>query len=146
MIQQPELQDVRMGTLPMTFDMCQVGQLQLPKTTEFLQKRTQVHTTSRRLFETFHHMYCQGKHGHRQIKGKFQQDGRWMPISAYAQAYTAQFARRVMQVILNSSGEQPLLVEEMVLGLEHDRPELAHESLQLQKRRRVELKQPESSL
>ena len=91
-------------------------------------------------------MYCQGKHEHRQIKGKFQQDGRWMPISAYAQAYTAQFARRVMQVILNSSGEQPLLVEEMVLGLEHDRPELAHESLQLQKRRRVELKQPESSL
>ena len=30
MIQQPELTDVRMGTLPATFDMCQVGDLKLP--------------------------------------------------------------------------------------------------------------------
>jgi len=146
MILQPELQDVRLGTLPMTFDMCQVGQLQMPRTSEFLQKRTQVHTTSRKLFDSFHQNYCQGNHEHQPIKGKFQHNGKWIAISAYAQAYTSQFARRIMQTLLRNPGEQPLLVEEMILGLEHERPELAHESLQLQKRRRVELKQPESSL
>ena len=42
MIQQPQLQDTRMGTLPATFDMCQVGRLKLPLSEHFLQKRTQV--------------------------------------------------------------------------------------------------------
>ena len=41
MIQQPQLQDTRMGTLPATFDMCQVGRLKLPLSEHFLQKRTQ---------------------------------------------------------------------------------------------------------
>eukprot|EP00435_Cladocopium_sp_Y103_P071366 s617_g37.t1 len=72
-----------------------------------------------------------------------------MAISAYAQAYTATFARRVITEILREcrSPERPLLEEELVLGLDlvHEKPELAQESLQL-KRRRVELKQPETSL
>eukprot|EP00435_Cladocopium_sp_Y103_P025644 s3158_g6.t1 len=39
------------------------------------------------------------------------------------------------------------MLEELVLGLEdHERPEMAQEALQLQKRRRVSLKQPEQSL
>ena len=46
--------------------------------------------------------------------------------------------------------ERPLLEEEMIFWLEekeiHERPELAQECLQLQKRRRVALKQPETSM
>ena len=43
--------------------------------------------------------------------------------------------------------QPPLVIEEMILGLEeHERPEMALEALQLQKRRRVSLKKPEGSL
>ena len=42
MICQPQLQDVRLGTLPATFDMCQVGQLQLPSSKDFLKKSSDV--------------------------------------------------------------------------------------------------------
>ena len=152
MICQPSLQDVRLGTLPATFDMCQVGLLQLPSSQDFLQKRTQVFTTSRKFFEQVHEQFCHGTHKHNPIKGKFRHNGVWKSISAYAQAYTAQFARRVVKEILweCQHPERPLLEEEMILGLEekevHERPELAQECLQLQKRRRVALKQPESSM
>lgn len=57
MIQQPELHDVRMGTLLATFDMCQAGDLKLPGSKEYLQKRTQVFTTSRKLFERIHQTF-----------------------------------------------------------------------------------------
>eukprot|EP00435_Cladocopium_sp_Y103_P048495 s2024_g14.t1 len=149
MIDQPELQEIKMGTLPATFDMCQVGQLKLPRTEAFLQKRTQVHTTSRKLFEWLNLQMCPKNHDHQPIKGKFQYEGKWTAVSAYAQAYTATFARRVVCEMLREckNPERPLLEEELILGLdlEHEKPEVAQESLQL-KRRRVELKQPESSL
>lgn len=147
MIQQPELTDVRMGTLPATFDMCQVGDLKLPGSQEYLQKRTQVFTTSRKLFERIHQTFCQGEHVHRPIKGKIKMNGTWRTLSAYAQAYTAQFARRTVGALLENNGERPLLEEELILGLEdHEKPEMAQESLQLQKRRRVDMKQPETSM
>ena len=64
-----------------------------------------------------------------------------------AKAYTAMFARRVAQCLCNWSGEKPLIIEELVLGLEeHEKPEMAPESLQLQKRQRVNSKQPEASM
>ena len=70
-------------------------------------------------------------------------------MSAYAQAFTTVFARCVVGVLLNrdSPKEKPLIEEELLLGLEeHERPEMAQEPLQLQKRRRVGDKQPETSL
>eukprot|EP00435_Cladocopium_sp_Y103_P052633 s419_g16.t1 len=94
---------------------------------------------------TFENAYVRG-FPTEEDSGKFQYQGKWTSISAYAQAYTAQFARRVVPELLKNGREEPLLIDEMILGLEHERPELAHESVQLQKRRRVELKQPESSL
>ena len=148
MVLQPELDDVRTGTLPATFDMCRVGKLRLPRSSDFLRKRTQVYTTSRVMFERLHSHLCNGEHDHTPIKGQFKYHGEWVNISAYAQAYTAQFARRVADVVLWERGHQehPLLLEEIILGLEeHERP-LADEALQLKKRRRVELKQPETSM
>jgi len=118
MIQQPELTDVRMGTLPATFDMCQVGDLKLPGSKEYLQKRTQVFTTSRKLFERIHQTFCHGEHVHKPIKGKIKINGTWKTLSAYAQAYTAQFARRTVGTLMETTGEKPLLEEELILGLE----------------------------
>ena len=58
MIAQPELEQARLGTLPATFDMCQVGKLRLPKQETYLQKRTQVFTTSRNMFDMLHQNLC----------------------------------------------------------------------------------------
>ena len=148
MIMQAELNDVRLGTLPSTFDMCQVGKLRLPGTNQFLQKRTQVFTSCRMVFETLHDQTCHGNHDHAHIKGQFKHLGKWRNISSYAQTYTTHFARRVVEVLCWECRhpEVPLILGELVLGLDdHERPEMAQESLQL-KRRRVELKQPETSL
>ena len=44
-------------------------------------------------------------------------------------------------------GEKPLVVDEMVLGLdEHERPEMAQDALRVQKRRRVHFKQAPEAL
>ena len=148
MIMQKELNDARLGTLPATIDMCQVGKLRLPETNHFLQKRTQIFTTSRTVFQTLHGQTCEGQHAHVPIKGQFKHLGKWQSISSHAQTYTTLFARRVVAVLLweCQHPEVPLILGELILGLEeHERPEMAQESLQL-KRRRVELKQPETSL
>ena len=75
MIYQPQLQDIRLGTLPAIFDMCQVGRLHLPSSKDFHQKRTQVFTTSRKLFERVHEQFCNGNHQHNPIKGKIRRKG-----------------------------------------------------------------------
>ena len=149
MTAQPELSDMALGTLPATFDMCQVGKLRLPSASGFLRKRTTLNTTCRTLFLNLNTQTCRGDHDHQPIQGKFKHEGSWKTVSHYAQTYTSQFARRVARVLLAESRhrETPLVLEEMVLGLEdHERPEMAQEALQLQKRRRVSLKQPENSL
>eukprot|EP00435_Cladocopium_sp_Y103_P035397 s1051_g9.t1 len=146
MCTQSELSDVRLGTLVATFDMCHVGKLRLPASSEYLQKKTQLFTTSRRMFSKFHLQNCTGDHEHTPIKGNRKLYGEWTRVSTYAQAYTAHFARSVAGVILweKRNPEHPLLLEELLIGLEdHEKPELAQEAV---KRRRVELKQPESSM
>lgn len=143
MMDQPDLSDTKMGTLQATFDMCQVGKLRLPNHEKYLQKKTCVHTTSRRMFEGLHQRVCKGEHGHDHIKGKTKIHGK-----CYAKAYTGVFARQVAKIVCQTgTPENPLMVEEMILGLEeHEKPEMASEALQLQKRRRVYDKQPETSM
>jgi len=149
MMAQQELMDTKLGTLPATFDMCHVGGLQLPQHDSFLQKRTEVFTTSRHLFELLNYEFCKKNHVHVPIKGKTKIKGNWVQISSYARAYTAGFARKVARGLREGTlkKEHPLVVDEMILGLEeHEKPDMAPEALQLQKRRRVNAKQPETSL
>ena len=145
---QPGMMDTKLGTLKATSGMCQVGQLKLPQSESYLQKRTQVSTTSRRLFETLHTQRCPKNHDHEHIKGKAKINGKWVNVSSFAKGYTVGFARKIASCICNwGFPESPLIVEEMILGLEeHDKPEMAPEALQLQKRRRVTDKQPETSM
>lgn len=100
------------------------------------------------MFNALHQNLCHHEHEHAHIKGKMKHKGSWMNTSAYAQAYTACFARKIARVLSQevSRRESPLLVEEMILGLEdHEKPEMAPEALRMQKRMRVSGKQPESS-
>ena len=148
MLDQPELVDTKLGTLPATFDMCRIGKLKLPKHENLIRKRTQVFSTSRKMFEALHDHFCKGDHEHDHIQGKTKVFGEWVNVSSFARAYTVQFARKIAQIICDvGNPEKPLMVEEMILGLEqHERPEMASEALQLQKRHRVYDKQPETSL
>ena len=119
MTKQPQLHDVVTGTLPAFFDMCQAGGLKTPNSEAFLQKRTQVWTTSRELHKMLHGRNCPGNHLHHPIKGNVKgKDHKWVRLSAYAAAYTAVFARRVAQAVLyiNQGSEKPLLFEELLVG------------------------------
>ena len=152
MTKQPQLDDVTMGTLPAIFDMCQAGKLKAPNQQHFLQKRTQVLTTSRIMHGILHAQNCTHEHAHQPIKGNVQgPDHTWIRLSAYAAAYTAIFARKVAQGIYKGRmcQEKPLLLEELLVGEEIEnqkgsikRP-LAQEILELRKcRRRHEGKGP----
>ena len=45
MLKQSEMYEIATGTMPASFDQCQVGGLGLPQDDRFLRKRTVVHTT-----------------------------------------------------------------------------------------------------
>ena len=62
LMEQREMMDTKLGTLKATFGMCQVGRLKRPQSESYLQKRTQVSTTSRRLFETLYTQMCPKNH------------------------------------------------------------------------------------
>ena len=78
MMAQPELMDTKLGTLPATFDMCHVGGLQLPHHDGFLQKPTQVFTTSRHLFELLNYQFC--KKFPSKVKPKLRVNGFKSPV------------------------------------------------------------------
>ena len=124
LMDQPEIMDTKLGTLKAMFDMCQVGKLKLPESESYLQKQTQVSTTSRRLFENLHTQMCPKNHDHDHIKGKTKIHGKWVNVSSFAKGYTVGFARKIASCICNwGYPESPLIVEEMILGLEeHENP------------------------
>ena len=150
MVNQPQLEDVHLGTLPAFFDMCQAGKLKAPNVDRFLKKRMQVLTTSRIVHQQLHNVNCAKTHDHQQIKGnvKDPQQG-WIKLSAYAAAYTAVFARRVAKGMMMSGycHEDPLLLEELLVGEEvsqkGEKRQMAQEVLELRKvRRRYDTKSP----
>ena len=95
-IEQPELEQTRLGTLRTVFDMCEVGGLQTPQK-EWLRKRTVVNTTSRSLHEILDARYCRGDHAHRTIAGKICYLGKWINLSEY----TAKYSLVLLGTLLN---------------------------------------------
>ena len=139
---QPELEQVRLGTLTTIFDMCEVGRLNWKG--ESLRKRTTILTTSRQMHAKLDSRYCSKDHEHRQIAGQVKSDGIWMPLSSFAAKYTAGFARHILSVVQNHPEEMPLYREELNIchdGMDVD-PVLIGEVL---KRRRLFAKQTQSS-
>ena len=123
MIRQPEIEDVALGTLPATFDQCQVGKLKLSKADKYFRKRTTVFTTSRMLHHTLHGQLCNKQHEHQAIAGTFRrQPEHRQNISAYAAAYTAQFARMVSQILIQKWRilEDRRVLEELLAGFEEN--------------------------
>ena len=108
---QPELEQMRYGTLATVFDMCEVGGLNWKG--EPIQKRTVVLTTSRTLHNELDCRYCAKGHDHRRIEGQVKHVGRWIPLSSSAAKYSAGFARAVVKSIQKAGSELPLLREEL---------------------------------
>ena len=118
-IDQPELKDVREGTLCTVFDMCEVGKLLAPKIqwklrgNNFLRKRTTVFTSSRLFHKAFDHRLCVGNHIHMPIAGKVFHLGRWISVSEYAARYTTGFGRNVARYLSCCFANPPVLWDEL---------------------------------
>ena len=150
MLKQPEVYDIMSGTLTASFDQCTVGKLRVPGTDKYLRKRSNVQTTSRLMHQMLHGKWCQQQHEHQTIEGSYTYQENRQNISAFAARYTTTFAQHVVRVVSRSreSGEDPLVVEELLAGFEAsegqkrsaDSRGIALESLRL-KRRRCDFKQ-----
>ena len=150
MLKQPEVYDIMSGTLTASFDQCTVGMLRVPGTDKYLRKRSNVQTTSRLIHQMLHGKWCQQKHEHQTIEGSYTYQEYKQNISAFAARYTTTFAQHIVRVVVRSreSGEDPLVVEELLAGFEAsegqkrsaDSRGIALESLRL-KRRRCDFKQ-----
>ena len=114
MVVQPELEQLRWGTLPTVFDMCEVGRLNWKG--ESMRKRTIVLTTSRNLHRALDCRYCRKKHEHKQIAGQVKHLGRWMPLSAFAAKYSSDFARAVVRAVQIDPQERPLVFDELLIS------------------------------
>ena len=140
LLDQRELEDVRLGTLVTTFDMCEVGALKIGN--NFLRKRTTVNTTSRTLHESLDCRYCRKNHAHRQIKGQVKYFGRWISVSAFAARYSLGFSRNIVG-FLRGEFEGPMGLEELCFGEDLDQERV--QAAEVLKRRRLHEKQTVSS-
>ena len=149
MLEQPELADLKDGTLPSVFDMCKVGKLKMPQSQLYLQKRTKVNTSSGYLDHHLHERYCDKDHEHVVIQGSMKHDGKHMNVSTYAAAYTSSFGSFVADKILRECVlcEPPVVLfqepdDVFAVGEKHEAPDPAPEDSQCQKRRRHGIKGP----
>ena len=72
------------GTYRTVFDMCEAGQLKVPRGNNYLRKRTIVLTTSKEFHSLLDARYCRKGHEHRPILGQAYINGRWQNLSAFA--------------------------------------------------------------
>ena len=142
--EQPELDEVVLGTYRTVFDMCEVGELKIPKGNNYLRKRTVVLTTSKEFHSMLDARYCRKNHQHDPILGQIKISGRWQNLSAFAAKYSRGFSKNVGLCLgySRSIGEKPVMLEELCVpcfGLEEaEQQEWAGEIL---KRRRYSAKQ-----
>ena len=150
MVDEPELSDLREGTLKSLFDMCRMGRLRLPKSNKFLRKRTRVQTTSGYLDFHLHEKYCRHDHEHEVIQGSMKHEGRRVNVSSFAAAYTSTFGSFVAEKILQECKikEPPVVVycdhpeDVFAVGEKHGISDPAPQNSQCQKRRRHGMKGP----
>ena len=81
-------------------DMCRAGHLQHPVTNMFLQKRTQVVTTSQIMYRRMETLRCDHTHEHDVIAGSYQHPshGRTL-VSQFSEFYTRAFAEKVIRCL-----------------------------------------------
>ena len=116
-VEQKELGDIVDGTYRTVFDMCEAGQLKVPRGNNYLRKRTIVLTTSKEFHSLLDARYCRKGHEHRPILGQAYINGRWQNLSAFAAKYSKGFAKNVAFALSTSKHlkECPVTLEELLV-------------------------------
>jgi hypothetical protein len=141
---QKELDDVVSGTYRTVFDMCEVGELRIPKGNNYLRKRTVVLTTSKEFHSMLDVRYCRQNHQHDPILGQAKISGRWQNLSAFAAKYSKGFSKNVSYGLMlsKSVGELPVVFDELCVPCFGVESEEQHEwAGEIVKRRKYSYKQ-----
>ena len=103
MLNQDAMQMIVEQTLRARCDFCSAGALKHPKTQQFMQKGTQILTTSMIMHQYVSTLKCSRNHEHTHVAGNFKRhDGTWGPVSEYTELYTRVFGRRIARTLLAS--------------------------------------------
>ena len=95
------------------FDMCRLGNLKDPRTSEPIRKRLIVCTSSAALHRFLHGKMCNQDHVHRHIAGTIMTKQGSIPTSKFTEKYPEKFARQVIRtLLLEKSWETPLFATE----------------------------------
>ena len=92
----PEFHPIKKRTLRARFHMCRFG-LKIPGTNKFIQKGSQVFSTSSRLQEKLDGKRCLNDHEHQRIEGTLLMHGQRQRISQFCATYCKGFARIIAQ-------------------------------------------------
>ena len=102
MLAEDAIKPIRVGTQPVTVDMCAFG-LRTPISHRPIRKRTTLLTTSHELVEGIKPFLCAGSHLHQQIAGRMPLgNGRTIAVSQFAGSYFKGFAMHVSRILLES--------------------------------------------
>eukprot|EP00438_Fugacium_kawagutii_P029976 Skav217703 [mRNA] locus=scaffold2294:90003:97141:- [translate_table: standard] len=100
MIYQEHLDSIHEHTIRTRCDFCTAGDLKHPETGQFLQKGTQILTTSELMHRYLDALRCSRQHEHDHVAGSYRD--RWghrHTVSSYTELYTAAFASKVVRTM-----------------------------------------------
>eukprot|EP00435_Cladocopium_sp_Y103_P033655 s328_g8.t1 len=100
MLFQDPLQTIVNNTLKARCDLCTAGKLQHPHNHEYLQKGTQILTTSQIMHQYLETQKCNHSHKHAVVAGGYKDNhGTWKRISEYTELYTRVFGIRIARTL-----------------------------------------------
>lgn len=115
----PEFQPIKERTLKASFHMCRFG-LKIPGTDKFIQKGSQVFSTSIRLHEKLDGKRCLNDHDHQRIEGSFHMRGQRHQVSKFCATYCKGFASLISRELCSQN--HPLVTFQQVLVNEDEPP------------------------
>ena len=122
-------------------DMCVAGKLTHPESRRFMQKGTQIITTSPVLHRTIQQWRCRHDHEHDHVAGSYRTtQGHREAVSKYSELYTDTFARKILRAFAASKTIQEQ--RQVPIQWEIHVGEEVEAEAPISKRRRLEEKQP----
>ena len=107
MLYEEPLQAILDNALIARCDMCVAGGLTHPESKRFMQKGTQIITTSLIVHRTVQQWRCRHDHTHDHVAGNYQtSQGHREAVSKYSELYTATFARKILRAFAASRNVQ----------------------------------------
>ncbi len=113
MLKVPRMDEIVHNLSWCQFDMCRVGSLVHPETSEPIRKRMIVCTSSRALHQSLHGKLCNQEHKHRLIQGQVLLRGERIRLSTFTEKYPIKFGRQIAKLILKEKAwDNPIYANE----------------------------------